>query len=314
MGLDSTRGPRILHAVTVEDITTQLEREGAFENVPSNLLPLLRDLLRDGQQHEHVALLVGFYSMALRHHLESFGFLVISCDYRHAEGAGMHVLCDVRRILHCRCWTVLVGSPPCRNLTWATACEYERKRTSGEQWFSLSFVVLLYSARAFHIYIELPGSCVAQFLRPPDIAFHPRDLQGGEGEQKFTHLFIVNALTPLLDGSGTGNWQRSHLVQLKDADRREIERARWADATSLAVARAAAHSVVEPGLSVTMSDVADRQSFRELLHEVAGRYSSAGHPLPDGWDDAMAMRPGGDQAREIACDEHGPRHRPTWLP
>ena len=90
-----TTGAAHPHAGTCEDIASQLELEGAFENVPSNLLPLLRGLLRGEMQHEHVALLVGFYSnMALRRHLESLGFLVISCDYRHAEGPGMHQLME----------------------------------------------------------------------------------------------------------------------------------------------------------------------------------------------------------------------------
>ena len=143
--------------------------EQEFSTVPAHLLARMRALLAGEDPDAKVALLAGFYTVELRDYLLANGFEVITCDYRHSEGPGMHYLGDVRNILQARTWTVLVGSPPCKNLSWSTACEYPTKRANGEQWYSLSFVALLYTARALHIIIELPGSCVAQFLRSPEI-------------------------------------------------------------------------------------------------------------------------------------------------
>ena len=110
----------------------------------------MRALLAGEDPDAKVALLAGFYTVELRDYLLANGFEVITCDYRHSEGPGMHYLGDVRNILQARTWTVLVGSPPCKNLSWSTACEYPTKRANGEQWYGLSFVALLYTARALH--------------------------------------------------------------------------------------------------------------------------------------------------------------------
>ena len=152
----------------------------------------METLLRGDEPEAVVALLVGFYTVELRNALEAMGIEVITCDYRLPESDGMHYQGDVREILYCRVWTILVGCPPCRNLTWATTCLYEEKRESGEQWWSLAFFVLLYTAPALHIFLEHPGNCVADFLRPPDIMLHPKDLAGGNGVQKLTFLWAIN--------------------------------------------------------------------------------------------------------------------------
>ena len=92
-----------------------------FSTVPAHLLPRMQALLRGEDPDAKVALLAGFYTTELRDYLLSEGIEVITCDYRHSEGPGMHYLGDVRDILQARVWTILVGSPPCKNLSWSTA-------------------------------------------------------------------------------------------------------------------------------------------------------------------------------------------------
>ncbi len=111
----------------------------------------------------------------------------------------MHYLGDVREILHARVWTVIVACPPCKNLTWATACEYERKRANYEQWWSLAFCILLITAPGLHIGLEQPGSCLSNLFRPPYVMFHPRDLTNKEREQKLTMVWVS-----LSERSGAG--------------------------------------------------------------------------------------------------------------
>ena len=262
-----------------------------------------------------VALLIGFYSVGLADRLRAAGLEVITCDYRHSEGPGMHYLGDCREILHARLWTVIVACPPCKNLTWATTCEYGKKRANGEQWYSLAFCILLYTANAIHIWLEQPGSCLAKFLRPPDIMFHPRDLSDEETEQKLTMLWVVNGAIPALEGNGLGEWQRSHLARHTDANLQEMERSRFAEGTNEAIAVAVVTTVNSNSFSHDASEIAScRLPFATVLAQVAERYTAAGYPLPDDWDNAQAIRPGGDQSAELALGSDGkPKHRPAHV-
>ena len=53
-------------------------------------------LLNGDDPDAKVALLIGFYSVGLAEPLREAGLEVITCDYRHSEGPGMHYLGDVR--------------------------------------------------------------------------------------------------------------------------------------------------------------------------------------------------------------------------
>ena len=76
--------------------------QGCMADVPAHLILTMYSLLRGEQPDAQVALLCGFFSTSLRDELDELGFYVITCDYRHSQGPGMHYRGDVRDILQAR--------------------------------------------------------------------------------------------------------------------------------------------------------------------------------------------------------------------
>eukprot|EP00966_Prymnesium_polylepis_P202898 4700837-Prymnesium_polylepis.1 len=76
----------------------------AFVCVPENELDYMLHLLRGGDPHVKVMLLVGFYTQEMACAYRESGWVAITCDYCYSEAPGMRYLGDVRVILYKRWW------------------------------------------------------------------------------------------------------------------------------------------------------------------------------------------------------------------
>ena len=276
---------------------------------PADQRARMQALLAGEDPAARVCLLAGFYSMALRRKLEARGFEVISCDYRLSEGPGMHYVGDVRSILHARWWAAVYAAPPCKNLAWAGSCAFDRKRAYHLQFDGIMFAVLLWCAPADAIILEQPGSELAVYLGLPTQVLHPKDLKGGNGEQKLTMLWIRGWRPLTITGTGEGSWQRSHNVSVSDENRREIEKAFWSDALCEAIA-----SEANPDTTMGRGEQAEVPDPASLRRRIAEQWEQAGNHLPEWWDDPLARNPGRDEPREIAQMPDGrPWLVPDWL-
>ena len=281
-----------------------------FEFVPAARLHRMQLLLAGGEPSAPVLLLVGFYSHDLIACYESDGIEVIACDYRAPEGPSMFYRGDVRDIIFARWWCGVVACPPCKNIAWSSASTFAEKRDDGRQWYGLSFAVFIWCAPADAVFMETARSELARHFMKPSQLFHPKDFKGGNGECKTTMAWIRGWPGLELDGDGIGSWQRVHETRLADANRTEIEKARWSTGLCNAVARAC-----RPDTIIWQS--AERRnaapSFSATIRAVAQRYAGQGFPLPFDWDDSMARPAGGDEASRIALrDAAEPKVLPRW--
>ena len=280
--------------------------------VPQASLQRMKQLLTGGDPAARVVLLIGFYSTELRSQYEALGFEVISVDYRFSEGPGMHYVGDARDVMFARRYAVVIAAPPCRNLCWSAAGTFQEKQQNGLQYFGFAFALLLWNLPADVIVLEQARSVLSRALGNPQMILHPKDLAGGNGEQKTTFLWIRHSnLRLLLDGDSIGSWQRAHDIFQVDKNKAEIEKARWSDALSRAVARVFNPNTCAPRQIVLSA----QESFFQERSVFACRWAAEWQlPLPAGWDSPDAKSPNGEEAFSIACDDEGrPKVMPLWM-
>ena len=162
------------------------------------------------------------------------------------------------------------------------------------------------------------GGVLAGFFRPPDLTCHPRDLVGGNGGQKTTCFWVRNADVPKLDDDGLGNWQRSHLRNINNDSKREIERARWDTATCDAIATALINTEHHFSPYHHTIDIVEcwqsMPDFHAWLETAAQRYEAPHHSLPSDWDEPTALPVDGDEAQKVAQLLTGtPRLEPAFV-
>ena len=254
----------------------------AFDCVPVAQLQRMLAILRGEEPKLRVVLLACFYSVELYNQLVLRGDFVIQCDYRFAEGPACHFKGNIQQILHRRWWGSVVAAPPCKNTSWATASLFPEKQADGRQFAGIHFALQLWCDPADAVLLEQSQGEMSRFLGPPSQILHPKHLKGGQGEVKTTCLWCRGHRAAIpLDGELVGEWRRSALVWINDADEREIERARWSSALAASVARlCGTRAVVEGGPGQTA-----RPYLPALLLQFARRWVCLGRPLPEWWAD-----------------------------
>ena len=224
----------------------------------------------------------------------------------------MHVVGDVRTVIYKRWWAGVVGMPSCTNTAMSGADRFEWKRIHGLQWHGISFYGLLWCAPTNLVILEHSISVVHDFIPIDRVQrVHPYMFPGGGDARKAADLAIRGA--PPIATLHESEWPtstRNYTHEIREADRdvREVERSR----TEAAMARGiASHMIAHAG---SQPDPASVPSFADVRRDAAERYAAAGHPLPGEWDNPLALRRGGDEAKHTAAEgratARGLRSRP----
>ena len=129
------------------------------------------------------------------------GHEAMSCDFLPSETPGPHYQGDVRDVLDYP-WDLMIGHPPCTDLSASGARHFEAKRLDGRQQASASFFMMLAKADIPLICIENPVRIMSSLWRKPDQVIQP--WQFGHGETKATCLWLkgLPPLTPTKIVSG----------------------------------------------------------------------------------------------------------------
>lgn len=140
------------------------------------------------------------FSGIVRDAFTAMGHDAWSCDILPSERPGNHYQSDIRTVLNCFKWDLMIAFPPCTRLC-----------VSGARWFSLypeeqeaaaGFFLRLANAKVKKIAIENPVGIMSNWYRKPDQIIQP--WQFGHGETKATCLWLKNLppLTPtnVVDG------------------------------------------------------------------------------------------------------------------
>jgi len=127
------------------------------------------------------------YSGVVRDAFRARGHDAMSCDLLPTEAPGQHYQGDVRDVLDYP-WDLLIGHPPCTDLSVSGARHFEAKRMDGRQQASVSFFMALAKADIPMIAIENPVCIMSSLYRKPDQIIQP--WQFGHGETKATCLWL----------------------------------------------------------------------------------------------------------------------------
>jgi len=222
------------------------------------------------------------------------GVEAITVDYHAAEGAPrMHVQGDARRVIYRRWWAGVLGFPSCTNTARSGADRFAAKIAAGLQWHGLAFYCALWCAPTNVCILEHSISVVPQYVPVTMQRVQPYMFEGGGDVRKAADLAIrgapdVPTLPAELWPASTRNYTHEHREAERDA--REVVRSR----TEPAMARAlVSHMIAHAGAP---PDVASVPAMDTVIATTAALYAADGHPLPAGWDDLLARRPGGDEA------------------
>lgn len=132
------------------------------------------------------------FSGTVRKAFADRGHFAMSCDLLDTEricGEGeSHYWGDVRDVLYCRDWDLMIAHPPCTHLAVSGARWFKDKHR--EQADALKFVRTLMDAPIPRIAIENPISVISSKIRKPDQIIQP--WMFGHGETKATCLWLKN--------------------------------------------------------------------------------------------------------------------------
>lgn len=117
------------------------------------------------------------------------GHDAMSCDLLPTDAPGPHYQGDVRDVLNYP-WDLMIGHPPCTDLSVSGAAWFAKKRLVGAQQSSASFFITLAKADIPYIALENPVSVISSLWRKPDQTVHP--WMFGHMEQKATCLWLKN--------------------------------------------------------------------------------------------------------------------------
>lgn len=169
-------------------------------------------------------------SGVVRDAFEEQGWDAWSCDLLPTESlrtlaAERHLLCDVRGyLLDGRRWDLIIGFPPCTDLSLAGANRWALKKADGRMLAGAQFFMTLMHARARYVAIENPRGIMSRAYRKPDQVAEPWWF--GDPYSKKTCLWLRN-LPPLVKdnpvtpagriATGGGSWRAD-----KAAERRAM--------------------------------------------------------------------------------------------
>lgn len=130
------------------------------------------------------------FSGVVRDAFKARGHYALSVDLLPTERPGLHLRCDVRKLLRCK-WDLMVAFPPCTYL--ARSGLHWNKHTPGradltEQ--ALDFVLELMNAPIERICIENPYGAIGTRIRKADQVIQPYYF--GHRESKATCLWLKN--------------------------------------------------------------------------------------------------------------------------
>ena len=223
------------------------------------------------------------------------GFECITVDYHEAEGPPrMHVQGDLRDVLYRRWWAAVLAFPSCTNTALSGAERFDAKRAAGLQWHGIASYCLLWCAPSNVCILEHSISVVPKYVPVEMQRVQPYMFEGGGDVRKAADLAIrgappVPTLPPDQWPAATRNYTHEHREAERDA--REVMRSRTEPAMAAALV---AHMVAHAGAPPNVQAV---PALHDVLAAAAARYEADGHPLPPSWNDPLARRPGGDEAR-----------------
>lgn len=134
------------------------------------------------------------FSQTVCRAFRGMGHEAYSCDILPTEGnPEWHIQGDVLTHLD-EGWDLMIGHPPCTDLSVSGARHFKEKISDGRQQRALDFVRQLMDAPIEKIAIENPVSVISSRIRKPDQVIQP--WMFGHGETKATCLWLQNL--PLL--------------------------------------------------------------------------------------------------------------------
>jgi hypothetical protein len=142
------------------------------------------------------------FSGVVRDAFKARGHYALSVDFLPTEQPGLHLRCDVRKLLRVK-WDLMLAFPPCQflarsGLHWNSRIAGRAEKT--EQ--ALDFVLELMNAPIERICVENPQGAIGTRIKKPTQVIQP--YQFGHRESKATCLWLKN-LPPL---------RQTHLVTL----------------------------------------------------------------------------------------------------
>ena len=150
------------------------------------------------------------YSGRVRDAFIRAGHDAMSCDLLPTDAPGPHYQGDVRDVL-ADGWDLMVGHPPCTDLSVSGARHFEAKRADGRQQAAIEFFLMLARAPIQRIAIENPVCIMSSIWRKPDQIIQP--WQYGHGETKATCLWLKNlphlVPTNIVEGREQRIWKMS---------------------------------------------------------------------------------------------------------
>lgn len=179
-----------------------------------------------------------------------------SCDLEPSETPGQHVQGDIRKFYELLTgfpFHLIIGFPPCTDLSLAGARFWKEKRADGRQDAAAEFFMDMIRSRAVHVAVENPRGDMTRRYRPPDQIVEPWWF--GDPYSKKTCLWLRNLPELYIDNpvrvtgrvaTGGGSWRtdttagRKHMSAYEDSEGRKN--------------RAKVRSRTFPGLARAMAD------------------------------------------------------------
>lgn len=145
------------------------------------------------------------FSGRVRDAFLALGHDAVSCDIIPSETPGPHIVGDVRAHL-ADGWDLMVGFPPCTDLSCAGARAWPEKLADGRTAAAAAFVKALWEAPIPRIAVENPMGWLNTNWRKPDQTINP--FQFGEPWKKRTCLWLrgLPKLTPTKLVEPIGYW------------------------------------------------------------------------------------------------------------
>jgi hypothetical protein len=159
------------------------------------------------------------FSARVREAFTRKGHIAVSCDLLPSEYPGYHFQGDIRKILYCYKWDMLIAFPPCTYLCNANSKNWKYYREEQEQ--AKLFFQMLYYAPIPKIAIENPVGIMSQLIKPSQV-IHP--WQYGHTTKKRTCLWLRNL--PLLQPTCIINLRSNEIHMEKPSRERSKNRSR----------------------------------------------------------------------------------------
>jgi len=159
---------------------------------------------------------------------EAFSCDIDPCSGDHPE---FHIKGDVLQHLNDG-WDLMIGHPPCTDLSVSGARWFKEKQADGRQQRSIAFFMALINAPIEKIAVENPISIMSTHHRKPDQIIQP--WQYGHGETKATCLWLKNL--PLLQPTNVVDGRENRIWKMGPSKERTRLRSKTYDGIAKAMA------------------------------------------------------------------------------